>query len=65
HHSISSAPTELDWTDYVELMPVRDEKKRKHLERRILKEGLRSKEIREEVRPPPPRNRKRRGAGPS
>ncbi len=50
HHSISSAPTELGWADYVELMPLKDEKKRKHLERRILKEGLKSKEIREEVR---------------
>ncbi len=45
-----SAPTELAWTDYVELMPVRDGKIRKQLEARIVKEGLKSREIRQEVR---------------
>ena len=49
-HSIAPTSAQLDWSDYVELMPVRNKKKRKHLERRILKEGLKSREIREEVR---------------
>jgi hypothetical protein len=47
---ISSVTTKLDWTDYVELMPVRDEKTRKRLEQRILKEGLDSEEVRQIVR---------------
>ena len=50
HHSILPTSAELGWSDYVELMPVRDEKKRKHFEHRILKDGLKSREIREEVR---------------
>ncbi len=41
---------ELDWSDYVELLPVKDEKTRKKLEQRILKEGLKSIEIRQLVR---------------
>ncbi len=50
HPKISSTSTKLDWSDYVELMPVRDEKTRKQLEQRILKEGLRAKDIRNEVK---------------
>ena len=45
-----SVPTQLDWTDYVELLPVRDEKTRQRLERRILKEDLNSSQIRRLVR---------------
>lgn len=45
-HPISSPSNLLDWSDYVELMPIRDEKLRKRLEDRILKENLNSKEIR-------------------
>ncbi len=42
-HSISS---ELDWSDYVELLPIQDQTTRKRLEQRILKEDLTSVEIR-------------------
>src|SRR3990167_5912218 len=45
-----SVPTQLDWTDYVELLPVKDEKTRQRLERRILKEDLNSSQIRRLVR---------------
>ena len=45
-----SAPSELDWTDYVELMPVKDDKVRKRLEQRAIKEGLNSRQLRREVR---------------
>src|SRR3989338_8576310 len=45
-----SVTTQLDWTDYVELLPVKDEKTRKRLEQRILKEDLKSVEIRHLVR---------------
>ena len=41
-----SVTTQLDWTDYVELLPVKDEKTRQRLERRVLKEGLNSSQIR-------------------
>ena len=37
---IRPAPDELGWTDKVELLPIKDEKKRKRLEARILKEDL-------------------------
>ena len=37
-----SAPSELDWTAQVELLPVKDTKTRKQLQARILKEGLNS-----------------------
>ncbi|HSV43495.1 MAG TPA: DUF1016 N-terminal domain-containing protein [Candidatus Bathyarchaeia archaeon] len=47
---IFPTPGKLGWNDYVELMPVKDEKKRRLLEQRILKEGLKSREIRQEVR---------------
>ena len=40
----------LDWSDYVELLPVKDEKTRKRLEQRILKEDLNTVEIRQVVR---------------
>src|SRR3990167_4595564 len=45
-----SVPTQLDWTDYIELLPVKDEKTRKRLEQRILKEDLNTVEIRQVVR---------------
>src|SRR3989338_8850107 len=45
-----SVTTQLDWTDYVELLPVKDEKTRQRLERRILKEDLNSSQIRQLVR---------------
>src|SRR3989338_10111535 len=45
-----SVTTQLDWTDYVELLPVKDEKTRQRLERRILKEDLNSSQIRRLVR---------------
>jgi hypothetical protein len=37
---IPPTSVELDWSDYVELLPVKDEKTRQRLERRILKENL-------------------------
>src|SRR3990167_3072415 len=47
---IQPSTVELDWTDYVELLPVKDEKTRQRLERRILKEDLNSSQIRRLVR---------------
>ena len=41
---------ELDWSDYIELLPVKDEKTRKRLEQRILKEDLNTVQIRQLVR---------------
>jgi endonuclease YncB( thermonuclease family) len=41
---------ELDWSDYVELLPVKDEKTRRRLERRVIKEHLTSAQIRQLVR---------------
>lgn len=49
-HPISSAPTKLDWTDYVELLPVRDDKTRERLEQRAHKEGLNSRQLRQIVK---------------
>ena len=46
---IQPVTVELDWTDHVELLPIKDEKTRKELEARILKEGLNSKELRQLV----------------
>lgn len=45
-----SVATELDWTDYVELLPIEDARTRQRLEQRILKENLNSKEVRQIVR---------------
>ena len=42
-HSISSV---LDWSDYVELLPIKDEKTRRRLEERVVKEDLTSLELR-------------------
>ncbi|MBI5150260.1 MAG: thermonuclease family protein [Candidatus Omnitrophica bacterium] len=49
-HPKQATSPELDWSDYIELLPVRDEKTRKKLERRILQEDLKSSEIRRLVR---------------
>jgi endonuclease YncB( thermonuclease family) len=43
-------PDELDWTDHVELLPVKDEKLRKRLEQRLIKDDLNSRELRKLVR---------------
>jgi hypothetical protein len=43
---IRPTSAKLDWSYYVELMPVRDERTRKRLEERVLKENLDSQEIR-------------------
>lgn len=45
-HPKQSPATELDWTDYIELLPIKDDLLRRRLETRILKENLKSKEIR-------------------
>ena len=45
-HPISG---ELDWTDYVELLPVKNEKTRRGLVRRVIKEDLNSFQIRQLV----------------
>ena len=47
---IPPTSVELDWSDYIELLPVKDEKTRKRLEQRILKEDLSTVEIRQLVR---------------
>ncbi len=46
-HPIQAISPELDWSHYVELLPVKDEKTRKRLEQRIIKEDLSSFEIRQ------------------
>lgn len=45
-HRKSSAPTELTWTQHVELMTIRDVKMRVRLEQKAIREGLTSREIR-------------------
>jgi endonuclease YncB( thermonuclease family) len=47
---IRPTSVELNWSDYIELLPVKDEKTRKRLERRVLKEGLNARQIRHLVR---------------
>ncbi len=47
---IPPTSVELDWSDYIELLPVKDEKIRKKLAQRILKENLNSRQIRQLVR---------------
>jgi len=47
---IQPISVELDWSDHVELLPVKDAKTRKRLERRILKENLNSFQLRRLVR---------------
>jgi hypothetical protein len=49
-HPKSSAPRKLDWTQYVEIMPVEDAKVRRQLERRAESEGLSSRTLRKLVR---------------
>src|SRR6185503_7570830 len=46
-HQISG---ELDWSDYVELLPVKDQKTRQRLEQRVVKENLSSLQLRRLVR---------------
>jgi endonuclease YncB( thermonuclease family) len=45
-----SVPTQLDWTDYVELLPIKDEHLRRRIERRVMTENLSSQELRRLVR---------------
>ena len=47
---ISPISGKLDWSDHVELLPIKDEKTRRLLEKRILKEDLNSLEIRKLVK---------------
>lgn len=47
---IRSAPSELGWTQHVELLSVRDQKKRLLLEHKALREGLDSRKLRQLVR---------------
>lgn len=48
-YPIRQVPAELDWTDYVELMPVEDTRTRKRLQQRVIRENLNSAQIRELV----------------
>lgn len=41
---------ELGWSDYIELLPIKDEKTRQRLTRRVFKEGLNVRQIRQLVR---------------
>lgn len=47
---IQPTSVELDWSDHVELLPIKDERMRKRLQARILKEDLNSRQIRRIVR---------------
>ena len=49
-HPKQAISPELDWSDHVELLPIKDEKTRRLLEKRILKENLGSQEIRKLVK---------------
>ena len=46
----SSAPTKLNWTQYVELLPVQDKRKRDRLEAIAERKNMTSRQIREMVR---------------
>lgn len=46
----SSAPSQLDWTDHVELLVIKDENVRRNIERRVVAENLSSRELRQLVR---------------
>lgn len=46
----SSVPSQLDWTDYVELLPIKDEHLRRKIERRVMTENLSSHQLRRLVR---------------
>src|SRR3989338_3069974 len=46
---IQPLAVELDWSDYVELLPVKDPKTRRRLEQRVLKEELDRRELRQLV----------------
>ena len=48
-YPIKAISPELDWSDHVELLPVKDDKTRKRLEKRVLKENLNSAELRQLV----------------
>ncbi len=48
-HPILPISEKLDWSDYVELLPVKDRKMRQRLEQRLLKEGLNSLQLRQLV----------------
>jgi len=47
---IRQPAAKLDWSAFVELMPVQDEKTRKRLQERIVKENLNRRQLRREVR---------------
>ncbi|NLE65303.1 MAG: hypothetical protein GX606_05260 [Elusimicrobia bacterium] len=49
-HPKSSAPRELTWTHYVELLGVTDEKARKRLEKLAARDGLSTRELRRLVK---------------
>jgi len=49
-HPISATSRKLDWSQYVEILAVNDDKTRKQLERRAEDEGLSSRELRKLVR---------------
>ena len=46
---IQPTSVKLDWSDYVELLPVKDERMRRRLEQRVLKEDLNTIELRQLV----------------
>ncbi len=48
-HPILPISGKLDWSDYVELLPVKDRKMRQRLEQHLLKEGLNSLQLRQLV----------------
>jgi len=48
-YPILPGPAKLGWADYLELLPVKDDKTRKHLEQRVLRENLNSVQLRREV----------------
>jgi endonuclease YncB( thermonuclease family) len=50
HHRIQEPATELSWSQHVELLPVTNEADKQRLERRIIRQNLSRRQIRQEVR---------------
>lgn len=46
----SSMSSQLDWSDHVELLPIKDEHLRRKIERRVMTENLNSQQLRQLVR---------------
>ncbi len=69
-HPIRQVTAKLDWTDYVELLPLKDQKTRRRLEKKAVRENLNTTQLRRLVRQVrgrrgPARKKIKEKAGPS